>query len=516
MDISKLSDADLAALEAGDMTALSDEGLALLEGAAPAEEEQAPPPIDPATQTDPLKATVGAAGLAGAATVAGRAGAAVVRPWREKGRERIALRAVEKFAGGREELDAAMQRLRDTSQRFTLAKPTISQAGHNAGIAQLERNLRNHVDAMPVFTGADTRFADAIGGAIGSVAGTEEELQRAMRDRDKAARRLYKAAYKKRVDKDKLPPGEAESLEELFGRPAIAEAQKGAVTDFLNRGETPDPANAIQMMHGAKVNLDGQIGAAVRAGDTTKAASLMAAKKDLLDQIERLSRPYRRARKTYREMSRPIAQMEVGKELHNKLFPALADFGAIATMRPGMFAEALRNGDRTAQRATDFDGATLENTLRPEQLDNLNEVGRLLALRSNQQNLGRAVGSNTAQNLVGDDMMRALLGPLSRVEGINTGGKTLLKPLTWLYDEPEKLVKQETARMLTDSDYLQQAYERQRNTPTAKVGRAGRAAVSKITRRPAGKAGALAALMALASRLSGGASEEEVQAEGEQ
>ncbi len=469
-------------------------------------EQDLAPPADAGPTAGEVAGGLASAGAGLAAAT--RVGGAVLRPLTEKGRQKVALRAVERFAGGREELDAAMERLRRSSGQFTLMQPTISQAGENAGVAQLERNLRNHVDAMPVFTGADRRFADTIGDAIGTVAGTEAELQAAMRARDKAANRLYRAAYRRRVDKDKLPPQERESLDELFGRPAIQAAQKGAVEDFLNRGEYPDEGNAIQMMHGAKRNLDGEIEKATRAGDTTRAASLLKAKEDLLAQIERLSKPYRRARKTYREMSKPIAQMEVGRELHNRLFPALADYGALATMRPSMYAEALRNGDRTAQRATDFAGATLENTLTFDQLQRLHEVGRLLALRSNQQNLGRAVGSNTAQNLIGDDMLRAVLGPLAEMDSVNVAGKTTLKPLTWLYSEPERMVKQETARMLTDAQYLQQIYDRQRATPTAKAGKVVRG-VFRRKKKLGGKAGAIATLGAMMETLRQGAQEPE-------
>jgi hypothetical protein len=134
----------------------------------------------------------------------------------------------------------------------------------------------------------------------------------------------------------------------------------------------------------------------------------------------------------FQKLSQPINQMDVGKQLANTLTPALNDFGEAGGTNAASFARAVRNGDQLAANATGWKGATLANTLSPDQQTAIRLIGEQLA-RTAGTNIGRAPGSNTVQNMVGQDALRQVLGPLgmptSWAESVF--GRTLGRPISF-------------------------------------------------------------------------------------
>ena len=127
--------------------------------------------------------------------------------------------------------------------------------------------------------------------------------------------------------------------------------------------------------------------------------------------------------------------------MRDRLVPALGDFGAERTT-PATFANALRNGERTAVAATGRPNATLEGMLEPNQLQMLQGVAQQLGRRANAEELGRAVGSPTAQNLVSQNLLRQILGPLGLPEGWAEGavGQGVGRLPQWLLQTAEPRV----------------------------------------------------------------------------
>jgi len=151
---------------------------------------------------------------------------------------------------------------------------------------------------------------------------------------------------------------------------------------------------------------------------------------------------YREARATYAEMSKPINQMDVGQDLVNKLQPALAEFGATGRTTPAKYAQALRDADATARRATGFKGAKMESILTPEQMRTVTNVAKDLGRSANAQELGMARGSPTGQNLISQDILRQALGPFGLPKSFteSTLAETLLRPVSFAYKAPETRV----------------------------------------------------------------------------
>lgn len=142
---------------------------------------------------------------------------------------------------------------------------------------------------------------------------------------------------------------------------------------------------------------------------------LSTVKRSLDAQIGKAEPAYRDAQQLYRELSRPIAQMQIGQYLYGKLFPALTEQGA-ERVTPGRFAELLRDGDATAAKVTGFKRAKLADILTPEQRQTLDSLSQDFAREVKAQEQGKIPGSPTAQYLVGQNLLRQAMGPLGLPE----------------------------------------------------------------------------------------------------
>lgn len=206
-------------------------------------------------------------------------------------------------------------------------------------------------------------------------------------------------------------------VSDLMERPAIRTAFGSAKNIAANMGRKLDTSNPVEMMHYAKLALDAQISEAKRAGaGSAVMEGLQSSKAALLRRIEEISPGYIKAKDAFAAMSRPINQMEVGQALRNKLLPALDDFGPTTRLRPEAFAQAMRDGDTFAANTLGNPGARMADVLTPDQFGTLNAVGRTLSRRTSAAELGKALGSNTGQNIVSQNVVRQFLGPLGLPE----------------------------------------------------------------------------------------------------
>src|SRR6185312_10972388 len=158
------------------------------------------------------------------------------------------------------------------------------------------------------------------------------------------------------------------------------------------------------------------------------------------------------ADKTFAWASRPINQMDVAGQLRDKLVPALGDFGNVPRMNANAYASALRNGDQIAANVVGRQSATLGDMMTPEQQSTLRQIGEHLARRANAADLGRAAGSNTAQNLAGQNVLRQIMGPLGLPQSTigraaqSTLGQTIARPYGWVSQAAQPEVLQSLAR----------------------------------------------------------------------
>lgn len=363
-----------------------------------------------------LGAAAGAAlPLAGAGIKSGKS---FLEPLYQGGRQKIAGRVLNRVAG--DNADVVAQRLATAAPVLPGSMPTAGQVAESGGIAALERAAS--ASNPEAYTQRYMQQAAARLGALRGIAKDAPTLEAAELARDAASGSLYTQAKTAIMEKspelasalDRLPSSvitHAQKLAKLAGEPlqigkdVPEQIVSSGVLDAAGKAITKTiPAKTAKYsgkaLHYIKLALDDSLSKVGEGslGNTEKRL-MMGVKENFLDAVDSGIPAYGQARQKFAELSRPVNQMQIGQELLDKLTPALSDHGALGQETAATFARALRNGDALAANATGFKGATLANVMDPSQMQTLAAIGQDLGRRSNAQNLGRGVGSDTFQKL---------------------------------------------------------------------------------------------------------------------
>jgi hypothetical protein len=383
----------------------------------------------------PAGMAVGRGVMAGA----GATKAALIDPFTKAGQHRIAERTLQTMAGGADEAAKAAQNIR-AGQAGVLpgVKPTTAELAQNAGLSNLERILKNNPEFTTAFANRAAGNRNAMLSAVDSIAGDDLARNAAVSAREAAAKPLYAAADAATVTPDA-------ELAKILTRPSAQKAVTRASQLAAESGEEFSLETLSgRNLHLLKMAMDDLADAPAGSGiGANEARSIKGTRDALLGWIEKKVPDYGAAREAFKAGSKPINQMDVGSALRDKLTPALTDFGAQTRLRPESFAQALRQGDATAANVLGRSQASITDIMSPEQMATLRKVGEQLARRVNADELGKAVGSNTGQNLVGQNVVRQLLGPLGLPEGWTS--RMASSPLmTGLTGAPSKIAQAAT------------------------------------------------------------------------
>lgn len=359
-------------------------------------------------------ATGPASVLAGRGIAAGYRGTkSLIEPFTKGGQERIAGRALTAFAGGPKAAQAAIDAIDNASPSLPGVQPTTAELTKNAGLSQLERTLKNNPELSTLFTDRSMANKNAVLNVLDDIAGDSAKMTAAKSAREAASAPLYEVAKSAKVRADS-------ELGKLLARPSMASAWGRAEKLAAEAGDDIGAQGAEvsgKTLHYLKMAMDDIADDPKTAGiGAHEARAVVATRNKLVEWIDSKIPEYKAAREAFREGSRPINQMQIGKELRDKLQPALADFGANTRIRPQSFAQAMREGDDLAASATGFSGAKMADVMDPSQMRLLNQAGEQFARRANADELGRAVGSNTGQNIVSQNVLRQFLGPFGLPE----------------------------------------------------------------------------------------------------
>jgi hypothetical protein len=366
---------------------------------------------------------------------------AAAEPFTEAGRNAIIGRTLNRVTGNSSRDVAG--RLRGASELVPGSAPTAAEVGESGGLAALQRAMQSaDTDA---YTQRGMQQASARVNALREIAGDEGQRQFFDASRRTTAKSLYDEAYAKGVDlkRDAVTgqfltkaqqSGRMGEITKLMRTPAMQEAAESAKKLMLNdpnlRGKVLDPAGSVQGLDYTRRALSDNIKRTLPGSNEQR---VLISLRDRLDTtLDTISPKYAEARTTFREMSRPINQMDVGKALLDKMQPALADHGALASETGESFARALRNeGEAVARNATKFRQG-INDVLTPEQMASVNAIAQDLARKSNAQNLGRGPGSNTFQNFAMDNLSAQMGMPsaVSGLLGVIPGGSPSMTLLT--------------------------------------------------------------------------------------
>lgn len=414
---------------------------------------------------------LGARGLVGV----GRGAKALIEPFRAEGRDAIVGRTLQRFADDPAQAAIAA---RSAPQLVPGSMPTLAEATLDPGLAQLQRAAQS----------ADPRIGSALANrgleqnaartsALGGIAQDATALGAAREGRDSAAQSLYGQAHSSDAMRRELASGEAvrsagldyarrggmgalnteantaaaaikpsPGLQALMKRDSFRSAVDSAKRLAADKGEDlVDPLTSVKGLHYVKLALDDMLETTPSnaLGRNAKSA-VTSIKSQLVREIESLSPAYGNARQTYQQMSGPINQMEVGQYLLNKMQPALADFGLNTRTKAEAYARALKDAPRTIKGATGSSAQkSLDDLMTPDQMKTLRGIASDLARKAGAEDVGRSIGSNTAQNLASQNILRQLFGPTGMPQSWMESGilRSMARPLDFAYKAVEPNVQ---------------------------------------------------------------------------
>jgi hypothetical protein len=352
-------------------------------------------------------AIAGVAGEAGGRVLSAAYGGAkaAVEPLWQSGRERILKRTFDRFATDPAKVRAAAANAVEYVPGVT---PTLAEATMDPGIAQLQRGAASASNDVSSAL-AQSRGQQFAGykSVLDDLAGNDGRMEFYTANRKTAADDLYEQARAGGLNSSKqLDTQAADLLKKPVIQEAIVEARKKA----LNEGfDIADPSGSVRGMQYMVRALDDKISA---AGIDDKRV-LMNIKDEILGYLEQASPKFLEARDTFKQMSRPINQMNIAQQLRNTALPAITDFSdSLSRVNANSYANALRNADKTARTATGLKGATMDSVMDPAQMAQINGIGQDMARYASAQELARVPGSPTAQYLGAQNVVRQFLGPL--------------------------------------------------------------------------------------------------------
>lgn len=247
-------------------------------------------------------------------------------------------------------------------------------------------------------------------------------------------------------------------LKDLKG--ATPEA-KNLLSTFKSLVEAPDQrlrANASELYQGARKNITDLL--AAKAGDGSKvneaiSRELAIVMKSLDHQINKAEPAYGQYMQQWARGSEPLNQMEVGRAIREKSVSDLTDM-----IRPESYAKAL--SDKVAQQATGFKRATLEGTMRPDQMATLKAIKDDLARAVAAQHSAGTRGSDTIQNLAYSNLLDRSGMPtfLRNFAPTQVAGNLLLRGADTVYGRANKEIADQLARTMLDPKQAAQLMQR--------------------------------------------------------
>ena len=315
--------------------------------------------------------------------------------------------------------------------------PTMAQASLDPGLAQLERTFANNQE---VGKNLIARYIDQRAArmqAVRNVAGSDEHYNAIKAGRDLFAKEDYARAMSEGIDTE-MAKALKPQIDSLLRRPSIQQAKQVAKSLAQENDIKLDNFGSIEGLDWLKKGLDNIISKARQPGNSVGDAKLRAleqTKQDLMATLEQIAPAYKTANDNFAAMSKQVNAMDVGRLLQDKMQGPLAQFGASGRELKNAYASSLADSIDSVKRATGRVDLPLNRVMPPQEIASLENVARDMARSTNAENLGRAVGSNTAQNLASQNLLRRVLGPAGLPEtwSESTMLQTMLAPVTGLY-----------------------------------------------------------------------------------
>lgn len=252
-------------------------------------------------------------------------------------------------------------------------------------LVRLEKDLSRHSDSLKSLYARQSVGRRAV---LDSLAGSDDDLARAIATRESNGANLYAQAFAQKVKLDDEISG---ILNNDYGKKAISEAIKVAEAKGVPR------TNNSEILHYVKLGLDKELS---KTGDLALSKAERGAVKQVKDNlvgwIEKRNPFYRDARIQYQIDSLPINRMEVARELRNSFVTSLDNDS------PARFATSLRDAHKVIKKTGgDPRYTSMSDLFSPEELDSLKNISEELSVQAKQSKMA-TTSESLFKNLKGE------------------------------------------------------------------------------------------------------------------
>lgn len=288
------------------------------------------------------------------------------------------------------------------------SRPTTAEVTGDVGLASLQRNLAN----LPEFSNdlAQRRTqnnASRIGYVESKFGGANDAAADAARaSRDRAALPLLNQAKQATgVDVPALTSLADRIIDKRAGNPAVQGVLQ-RVRDVLG-----DTDGSVAQLYNARQFVD----TLFKDGQDTAAKAsrreLQSMKMAIDHEIGKVSPEFGQYLDSFRNGSRVADQVDVGSKILGASDANLDQLGN-PVLSAAKVARYARDPDALVQQATTFKRNTAGRILDPDQSQALQDLSQDLSRQANTAVAGKAVGSNTVQNMAGMGSVQDALGPI--------------------------------------------------------------------------------------------------------
>lgn len=385
-------------------------------------------------------------------------------PLTAAGRERIAGRAIERFATN----PSSLQQLTN-DPTITGARLTLAEATRDPGLATLQRaigtldpeaavllgarheaNNAARLDALASLTGQSTSAPSKVG-ALNRIMNSQATRDAAEGARSSAANASYGAARREGVDQ-----GMAEALQpqiaQLMERPEIQRAARVAQEYAKSEGIVLQDMGSVQGLSYLKRALDDEIGSLPPKATTAKRLYTQSSS-DLKSVLEDIAPALRTADREFQFNSVPVNRAAVGERLTEAASGAIRDFSGNRRLQANALARALNDEEKLLRQGTGYNGfSALDELLTPTQSGRVGAVRSELETLANLNSAANGPGSQTAKMLASQNLLKQAAGPMgipdSWIESVLA--QTALRPLQFGYKSAESRIGEAVSRGLLD------------------------------------------------------------------
>jgi hypothetical protein len=387
--------------------------------------------------------------LAGRGVAAGyQAVTGALRPFTEKGQKQIAAEVLRSSATDANK--AALNASRAT-ELVKGSKPTLGQVADDAGLAQLERTLYNNPEAQGPLARAYATQKEARKKAIAEIAGTPDYREGIREARGIFAKEDYGNAFAQGIDRD-MAAALQPQIESIMRRPSVKSAQMIAKGLAAERDIALKDFGSLEGMDWVKKALDNQIDAASSGASSigkVKLDSLKQTRKDLMDVLEQIAPAYKTANDNFAKMSKQVNSMDVADDLQRRLYKN-AEWGSgkeMGTTYQTELTKALESvKNQTGQNRP------LSSVMPEADIRTLENIARDLSRKEAANDLGKASGSPTMQNMLGQNLLERIAGPMGLPQTFsqNVLANTIARPYGFIAKGAEPQITAFLAEALAD------------------------------------------------------------------